>query len=176
MPELELAPEGHESDDPAGKRVGVQAAILAVFLAIVTIASHRAHTTAVIVRTEANDQWSFYQSKRMKFHNLELGEDLLKLMTRGQESQAAETLARYETERKRYDKEAEEVQHEAQQKEAETKLVEAQALRFDIGEGMLEIGVVLSSLYFIAKRRIFPVTGAVFGILGCIAAATGLLL
>ena len=41
---------------------------------------------------------------------------------------------------------------------------------------MLEIGVVLSSLYFIAKRSIFPVTGAVFGILGCVVAATGLLL
>ena len=64
MPEVELAPEGRDSD-PAGKRVGIQAAILAVFLAVVTIASHRAHTTAVIVRTEANDQWSFYQSKRM---------------------------------------------------------------------------------------------------------------
>jgi hypothetical protein len=173
MPEVELAPEGHESD-PEGKRVGIQAAVLAVLLAVVTIASHRAHTTAVITRTEANDQWSFYQAKRMKFHNLELGLDLVKLMGAG--PAAAETLVRYESERKRYEKEGEEVQHEAQQKEAETSHVEAQALRFDIGEGMLEIGVVLSSLYFIAKRKIFPVVGALFGLLGCLVAATGLML
>src|SRR5438552_2831232 len=108
MPEVELAPEGRESD-PAGKRVGIQAAILAVFLAVVTIASHRAHTTAVIVRTEANDQWSFYQSKRMKLHSLELGVDLVKLVAPGQPA-AAETLARYESELKRYEKEGEEAQ------------------------------------------------------------------
>ena len=172
MPELELKPESHESD-PAAKRVGVQAAVLAVFLAVVTIASHRAHTTAVIVRTEANDQWSFYQSKRMKFHNLELGEDLLKVM--GGQPAVAETLARYESERKRYDKEAEEIQNEAKQKEAETGHVEAQALRYDIGEGMLEIGVVMSSLYFIARRKLFPVLGAVFGVVGFVVAITGLL-
>ena len=49
------------------------------------------------------------------------------------------------------------------------------ATLFHIGEGMLEIGVVLSSLYFIAKRKIFPLTGAIIGALGCLAAATGLL-
>src|SRR5690348_13570639 len=142
MPELELGPEEQEKD-PAGKRVGVQAAILAVLLAVVTIASHRAHTTAVITRTEANDPWSFYQAKRMKFHNLELGSDLMKLVG-GQG--AGDMLARYESESKRYEKEGEEAQAEARKKESETGHVEAQALRYDIGEGMLEIGVVLSSL------------------------------
>ena len=174
MPELELEPEHHEND-PLGKRTGVQAAVLAVFLAVVTIASHRAHTTAVITRTEANDQWSFYQSKRMKFHNLELGQDLMKLVG-GNPKAVEETLARYQAEGKRYEKESDEVQKEAQAKEAETVHVEAQALRYDIGEGMLEIGVVLSSLYFIAKRGIFPVVGGLFGLIGIAVAATGLLL
>ena len=77
MAELEIHHEV-EGHDPLGKKVGVLAALLAVaLLAIVTIVSHRAHTDAVLIKSEANDKWSFYQSKRIKFHSLELGEDLL---------------------------------------------------------------------------------------------------
>ena len=54
--------------------------MLAVCLAVVTIMSHRSHTAAVVQRTEANDQWTFYQSKRIKFHSLELGIDMLGLL------------------------------------------------------------------------------------------------
>ena len=39
-----------------GQRVGIMAAVLAVLLAIVTIASHRTHTDAIIARLEANDK------------------------------------------------------------------------------------------------------------------------
>jgi len=60
MPEIEKPEELEErSRDSLGQKVGVLAAVLAVFLAVVTIMSHRAHTTAVVQRTEANDQWSF---------------------------------------------------------------------------------------------------------------------
>ena len=41
---------------------------------------------------------------------------------------------------------------------------------------MLEIGVVLSSLYFIAHRKMFPVVALVFGLGGIGAAITGVLL
>src|SRR5579875_1338221 len=43
-------------------------AIVSVVLAVVTIASHRAHTAAVIHRTAANDQWAFYQAKQTREH------------------------------------------------------------------------------------------------------------
>ena len=76
MSELEIHHEV-EAADPLGKKIGVLAAVLAVFLGIVTIASHRAHTNAVLLKSEANDRWSLYQSKRIKFHSLELGIDLL---------------------------------------------------------------------------------------------------
>ena len=56
MAELEIHHEGHEPDGP-GKIVGILAAVLAVCLAIVTIASHRTHTEAIIKKSESNDQW-----------------------------------------------------------------------------------------------------------------------
>ena len=67
---------------------------------------------------------------------------------------AEQTLARYEAEEKKYEKESKEVKEEAQEKEQETRHTEDQALRYDLGEGMLEIGVVLASLYFHCAKEV----------------------
>ena len=40
--------------------------VVGILLSVVTIASHRAHTEAVIHRTEANDQWGYYQAKKIR--------------------------------------------------------------------------------------------------------------
>ena len=174
MAEIEIKAEGGGSD-PMGQKVGVLAAVLAVALAVVSIASHRAHTMAVVEKSEANDQWSFYQSKRIKFHSLELGSDLFGVLGKDKPG-AQEALARYQAEQKRYEKESKDIEDEAHKKEQETRHTEDQALRYDLGEGMLEIGVVLASLYFIARKKLFPVISVAFGILGAIMAISGALL
>jgi len=174
MAEIEFKAEGGESD-PLGQKVGVLAAVFAVLLAVVSIASHRAHTTAVVDKSEANDQWSFYQSKRIKFHSLELGSDLITFFGRDKPG-VEETLTRYDAEKHKYEKESQEIEEKAKEKEAETRHVEAEALRFDLGEGMLEISVVLASLYFIARRKIFPVVSLTFGTLGVVIAISGALM
>jgi len=176
LPELEKPEELEERGrDSMGQKVGVMAATLAVCLAVVTILSHRAHTTAVVTRTEANDQWSFYQSKRIKFHSLELGVEMLRLLGEGKPG-VKETLKRFESDKDKEEKDGEEIQAEAKAKEHETDHIEQKALRYDIGEGMLEIGVVLSSLYFIARRKLFPLVALLFGIGGVVTAVTGLAL
>jgi hypothetical protein len=174
MAELEIHHEV-EGADPFGKKIGILASILAVLLGIVTIVSHRAHTDAVLFKSDANDKWSFYQAKRIKFHSLELGVDLLNAMTeRG--PQATVTLARYEKEKKRYTRESEEAQADARKMDDKAGHVEDQALRFDFGEGLLEIGLVLSSLYFISRSKLFPAVGIVSALLGLAAAISGYLL
>ena len=45
-----------------------------------------------------------------------------------------------------------------------------------LGEGMLEIGVVMASLYFIARKKLFPVISLIFGVLGIVVAISGGLL
>ncbi len=171
MAEIEIKTEGGESD-PLGQKVGVLAAVLAVFLAVVSIASHRAHTTAVVERSEANDKWSQYQSNRIKFHSLELGVDLMNVMGRDKPD-AEQTIARYESQKTKYEKESQEVKDEATKNEQETRHTEDQALRYDLGEGMLEIGVVLASLYFISRKKLFPVISVIFGVLGIVIAISG---
>jgi hypothetical protein len=129
----------------------------------------------VVDKSEANDQWSFYQSKRIKFHSLELGSDLITFFGRDKPG-VEETLTRYDAEKHKYEKESQEIEEKAKEKEAETRHVEAEALRFDLGEGMLEISVVLASLYFIARRKIFPVVSLTFGTLGLVIAISGALM
>ena len=44
------------------------------------------------------------------------------------------------------------------------------ALRFDIGEGFLDLGLVLTSLYFLGRQRWFPVAGVVTAAAGLLVA------
>jgi len=174
MAELEIHNEIEgEGGDGMGRRVGVQAAVLAVFLAVVTILSHRAHTDAILLKAAANDDWQHYQAVRVKFHNLEVGADLLGLL--GGKGEAATRLADYEKGKAKYDKQAEEIENEAKAAEAEASRIEDRALRYDLGEGLLEIALVLSSLYFIARRKLFPLVGVIAGAAGLMVAVTGLL-
>src|SRR5580658_8935462 len=175
MPELEIHHEHGHEPDPTGQKVGILAAVLAVGLAIVTIASHRAHTAAIIHKSTANDEWSHYQATRVKFHNLELGEQLVTVF--GAKSDSADKmLASYATQKKKYEQQGKDIQDEAQKAEASSEVDEKQALRFDVGEGLLEIGLVLSSLYFISKKKMFPVMGVISGAVGAGIAITGLLI
>jgi ribosome-binding ATPase YchF (GTP1/OBG family) len=171
MAELEIHHEHESGNDPVGKKVGVLAAMLAVLLAIVTIESHRAHTAAILSKTNANDQWNFYQAERLKSHHFEVGQDLITLLAKGDE--AEKKVADYTAGIKKYERKSKELLEEAKKKEEETEHAEHKALFFDIGEGFLEIGLVLSSLYFIARKMLFPVIGVVAGLAGIGVAVVG---
>lgn len=175
MAELEIHHEhGHEEDE-FGKTIGIMAAVLAVLLAIVTIMSHRAHTEGVLLKTDANDKWSYYQANRIKFHNLELGTDLLNALP-GKTPEAAETLSRYAKDKEKYSKQAKEIQEEANALEARTTALEKRALNYDFGEGLLEIGLILTSLYFISKSKMFPTVGLIASLGGIALAVWGYLM
>src|SRR6266513_523714 len=98
MAELEIHHEGHESD-PRVNKIGIHAAVLAVLLAVVNIASHRTHTAEIINKSKSNDQWAYYQATRIKLHSTELGENLVN--TFGGKGEASEKIvAGYETAKK----------------------------------------------------------------------------
>src|SRR6266478_558972 len=172
MAELEIHHETEGTPDPRGQQVGVLAAVLAVVLAVVTIESHRAHTDAVLLKTEANDRWSFYQSKRIKLHSLELGEQLVAVLG-AKNPETSKAIEDFRTDEARYEEDSKKVMEEAQEKEAEASRIEQRALRYDVGEGLLEIALVLSSLYFISRKMLFPVIGIVAGIAGALTAVLG---
>jgi hypothetical protein len=174
MAELEIHHETEHTTDPTGRAVGILAAMLAVALAIVTISSHRTHTAAIIHKSNANDAWQHYQSSRVKFHNLELGQSLITVF--GSKSEASQKLlAGYAAEMRKYEDQGKQIQREAQRYEEAAEADERHALRYDVGEGLLEIALVLSSLYFIARKKMFPVIGIITGIAGIAIALSGLM-
>lgn len=174
MAELEIHHEEGHPHDGAGRRVGILAALLAVCLAVVTIASHRTHTAAIIKKSDSVDEWQHYQSSRLKFHNLELGERLIGAL--GNNTPAArEALEQFREEKQKYIAQARELQEKAEGKARESEAAERRALHYDLGEGLLEIALVLSSLYFIARKMLFPVIGIIAGVAGVAVALTGLL-
>ena len=168
MAELEVH-VGHEHahvGDPFAQLVSVLVAVIGVVLAVVTIASHRAHTAAVIHRTEANDQWAYYQAKKTREHLTDVASQLAATLTAADPQKARDVAARLAKDRDRYDEQAQAIQQDAQDREAASERDERRALRLDLGEGFLELGLVLSSLYFLARRKFFPVLGASAGIIG----------
>jgi hypothetical protein len=157
-----------------GQKVGILAAVLAVALAIVSIVSHRTHTEAIMQKSSANDAWAHYQSTRVKFHNLELGESLIQVLG-GKGDAAVKALSSYAAQKEDYGARGKTIQAEAEKDDRAAEAAEHRALRFDIGEGLLEIALVLSSLYFISRKKMFPAIGLAAGIAGAATAISGLL-
>jgi Domain of unknown function (DUF4337) len=173
MPEIEVTPE--HAADPNTRRVGILVGVVGILLSVVTISSHRAHTQAVIHRTESNDAWAYYQAKKGREYASEVAVTVLRSLSTDpakiegavQKLQAAST---------KYTADAEKIQEDANDKDKETKREEDRALRFDIGEGLLELGLVLCSLYFLARKNFFPIFGVLSSVAGTAVAVWGFLL
>ena len=165
MAEVEIHTGHDHAGDSFAQGVGVSVGVIGIILAVVTIGSHRAHTQAVINRTEENDQWSFYQAKKIRQQMLDVGTDLARSLT-SDESRVQAIVDKYTKQSAHYAEETKDIEAEAKAKHNETTREEGRAVRLDIGEGFLELGLVLSSLYFLSKRKFFPVIGITAAIIG----------
>ena len=76
----------------------------------------------------------------------------------------------------RYNKDKENIGEQAKEVETERDLVSRRADRFDGGEALLEVGLVICSVTLLTKRRYFWFTGIFFGAVGVVTALTGFLL
>jgi hypothetical protein len=173
MPEIELKPE--HTADPNTRRVGILVGVVGIFLSLTTIASHRAHTDAVIHRTESNDAWAYYQAKKIREYESEVAVTLLH--TLGTDPAKLESaVQKLEASRAKFAAEAEKIQEDAKAKDDESDVEEARALKYDIGEGLLELGLVLCSLYFLARHSFFPLFGVLAAVAGTVIGIWGFLL
>ena len=155
MAELEL-PE--HASDPKTRAVGILVGVVGIFLSVVTIASHRAHTQAVITRTESNDDWAFYQAKKIRANTSDAALTVLAALA-PDPAKAADAIRRLEAARDKELGDTEQLRSKAEVSEKNTDLEEVRALKFDIGEGLLELGLVLCSLFFLARNSFFPIFG-----------------
>jgi hypothetical protein len=173
MPEIEVKPE--HAADPNTRRVGILVGVVGILLSVVTIASHRAHTNAVIHRTESNDAWAFYQAKKIREYSSDVTLTLMQSLS-SDPAKIAAPVQKLQAARDKYGSDAAKIQDDAHTKEDQSQVEEHRALRYDVGEGLLELGLVLCSLYFLARNNLFPIFGVAASIAGTAIAIWGLLL
>ncbi len=169
----EHAEEAHH--DPALVPVTVTMAILAVLVAAVSLLGHRAHTEELLNQSRASDHWAEYQAKNIRRHTYELFLDLMSTFDTKNNQAAEKVREKYQKEIDRYDEQKEEIQSQAREYEQEVALKQRQANRFDLGEVLLEAGLVIASMTLITRRRLFWKLGILFAGIGLAVAATGFL-
>ena len=167
----ENAEEAHR--DPGLAPVTLSMAVLAVVLAAISLLGHRAHTEELLLQNKATDQWAFFQAKNIRRHTYELFLDLLSVLN-SKDPEAAEKIEKkYSREIERYQDEQKDIESEAQQLEKEVATQQHKANRFDLGEVCLEVGIILTSLTLLTRRKLFWKLGGLAGLVGLAIAASG---
>jgi hypothetical protein len=156
--------------------VAVTLSILAVLVAIATLLGHRASTEEIILQTRATDQWALFQAKNIRLHEMQGVADLLATVSPVDKEKAEALREKYLKETERYEKEREEVGEQAKELEKERELVNRRADRYEAGEVILEIALIICSLTLLTKKRIFWLCGIGLGLIGLCTALSGFLI
>jgi hypothetical protein len=129
-----------------------------------------------LLQTKATDQWAYYQAKDIRRRSYEVFLDEMSLGTPQNVDLAAKMKDKYSEEVARYTKEQSEIEAEAKAAEDEVAIERRRADRFDLGEVMLEAGLVICSITLMTRKRIFWQSGAVLGLVGLGTAVAGFLI
>ena len=178
MPEGIELPEAHEEhgENPFLIPVSVTISILAVLVAAVTLLGHRAHTEELLLQSQATDQWAYYQAKNIRLHEMQSVADMLSALAPADKEKAEVLHDKYKKEVERYEGEKDDISEKAKDLEKERDFVGRRADRFDGGEGLIEVGLVICSMTLLTKRRGYWIAGMLIGAGGVVFALTAFLL
>lgn len=174
----------HAAHDPFDKRVAMTMAIVAASLACMTMLGHRAHHETLRYRIEAGDkrtqaanQWAYYQAKNIRRHDYRRDKVFLTILPKLNDDKAVAALQRaekdwqkqlddYEVELPQHKATAEKLEAEANGFEEHSKHTHHLADGLDLSELGVELSLVLCSLAVLTKRRPFWYVGILSGALG----------
>ena len=169
-------PESHHEDHPLVLPVSITISIMAVLVAGVSLLGHRAHTEGLRLETQAASRWSQYQAKSVRLHETQGFSDVVKLVAPLNKEMGEELKEKYAKEVEHYESDKGDVSKEAKGLEDERDLTVRQADRFDGGEALLEIGLVICSITLLTKRKGFWIGGVLIAASGISLAVTGFFL
>ena len=150
--------------------------VLAVLLAVTTVLGGRTHEDAVLNQNKATDQWNEYQAQKIRDYNTQLASDLMGVVALDNKDAAAKIAKAYADHEKKWADELKQDQASAQALQTSVDKGEAKADRFDLGEVLLEIGLVITSITLLTRSRIYWHLGLVVSALGVAAAASAFFL
>ena len=172
--------EAHEARSLEDSRltlpVAVTLSILAVLVAIATLLGHRASTEEIILQTKATDQWALFQAKNIRLHEMQGFADLLGTLSPVDKEKTEALREKYLKETGRYEQEKDEVSEQAKELEKERESSSRRADRYEAGEVILEIALIICSLTLLTKKRIFWLFGIALGLIGLGTTLSGFLI
>ena len=127
------------------------------------------------MQSRAGDQWNEYQAKKIRMDNLSVDVDLLALQPSNDPAAVAAKTKEYQVHIDKWKTDLTEEQEKACEFEREVTRAEAKAARYDLGEALLQIAVVLCSITLFTRRRAYFLLGLSLGVAGIIVAASALL-
>jgi len=166
---------GHEAS-PFTMPVTVTLSILAVLLALVTLLGHRAAKEELLLQTQEADQWAFFQAKNSGLHAMQVGADQLEIFQPVEREKAASYREKYLKEAERYTEEKSEAKKEAEGLKQERLLVGRRGDRYEAGEVILEIALIICTFTLLTNKKAFWYAGMLLGMLGIGVALSGFLL
>jgi hypothetical protein len=178
------------SEDQSMRPVAFTMSVLAVLVAVTTVLGHRTHTEAILFQTRAaveqnrvSDDWALYQAKKIRDSDTDLAARLLHDLTIADKAAAKKDADDWADHRKKWTVDLKEGEEQARAQEDkvhefEKKVDEAEARadRYDLGEALLEIALVISSVTLLTRSRIYWYFGFAFAITGILSALSAILL
>jgi hypothetical protein len=124
------------------------------------------------MQARAGDQWNLYEAKKIRQDSLLVVIDQMALQPTVDAKATAAKLAEYKAHIAKWSDDLKAEQNTALEFEQEVDRAERQAEHFDLGEALLQISVVLSSITLFTRRRSFFVGGLGLGVAGVAIAAS----
>ena len=174
----EFSKQMAESAEGGGEsltHISLAISILAVLVAMVTVVGHRSHTEAVLSQAKASDMWSEYQAQRIRSTELGAMSDMLQLQPAVNPAAVQDKLKAYKAQQDKWAVTTAKSSEEAKEFEADVSHAERQATRYDLGEALLQISVVLCSITLFTRQKRYFYLGLGVGALGLVCAASALL-
>lgn len=171
----EFSKEMREAGEQSLTHVSLIISVLAVLVAMVTVLSHREHTEAVLSQARATDQWNEYQARRIRQFEVGLAADALTLSPSASSPAAQIKLSDYKQRQAKVQEQLNDDSREARAHEGEVTVAEKRAARFDLGEALLQIGVVLASITLLTKRMRYVAIALILGLGGIAGAVSAFL-
>lgn len=152
----------HGAHQSEMRPVAFTMSLLAVLVAVTTVLGHRTHTEAVLLQNKATDQWNEYQAKKIRSYDTSLAADLLNSVTIADKDKEAKIAKAYADHQAKWDADLKEDQEKARSLEERVERAEAHASRYDLGEALLEIGLVITSVTLLTRSNIYWYLGMLF--------------
>jgi len=166
----------HAKHEPSMQPIAFTMSVLAVLVAVITVLGHRTHTEAVLTQNKATDQWNYYQSHKIRASDTQLTADLLSVVTIADKNAAQKLAKGYADHQAKWAENLKEEQEKAEALETKVEQAEARADRFDLAEALLEIGLVITSITLLTRRRFYWFVGIAFSLAGIASALSVFLL